>query len=144
VNDLLQLAVNAHGGMDEFQVAYLAGEANWNYFTAPFILARSDADEAYFIAHFDVARGGELPGPGSTRFLAGDDPRMKATIDATAQRLADKRGLVYRYTWPTTARRVRRARSCCARSGWRRHSRARSRRPPVTFERAVASHSARC
>jgi alpha,alpha-trehalase len=32
-----------------------------------------------------------------TRFLPGDDPRMKATIDATAQRLTDERGLVYRY-----------------------------------------------
>jgi alpha,alpha-trehalase len=32
-----------------------------------------------------------------TGFLAGDDPRMKATIDATAQRLTDKRGLVYWY-----------------------------------------------
>ena len=32
-----------------------------------------------------------------TGFLAADDPRMKATIDATAQRLTDKRGLVYRY-----------------------------------------------
>jgi GH15 family glucan-1,4-alpha-glucosidase len=32
-----------------------------------------------------------------TGFLAGDDPRMKATIDAIAQRLTDKRGLVYRY-----------------------------------------------
>jgi alpha,alpha-trehalase len=32
-----------------------------------------------------------------TGFLPGDDPRMKATIDATAARLADKRGLVYRY-----------------------------------------------
>ena len=32
-----------------------------------------------------------------TGFLPGDDPRMKATIDATAQRLTDKRGLVYRY-----------------------------------------------
>ena len=32
-----------------------------------------------------------------TGFLAGDDPRIKATIDATAQRLTDKRGLVYRY-----------------------------------------------
>jgi alpha,alpha-trehalase len=32
-----------------------------------------------------------------TGFLAGDDPRMKATIDATAQRLTDQRGLVYRY-----------------------------------------------
>jgi GH15 family glucan-1,4-alpha-glucosidase len=30
-------------------------------------------------------------------FLPGDDPRMKATIDATAQRLTDERGLVYRY-----------------------------------------------
>jgi GH15 family glucan-1,4-alpha-glucosidase len=32
-----------------------------------------------------------------TGFLPGDDPRMKATIDATVQRLTDKRGLVYRY-----------------------------------------------
>jgi GH15 family glucan-1,4-alpha-glucosidase len=32
-----------------------------------------------------------------TGFLPGRDPRMKATIDATAQRLTDKRGLVYRY-----------------------------------------------
>jgi len=32
-----------------------------------------------------------------TGFLPGDDPRMKATIDATAARLTDGRGLVYRY-----------------------------------------------
>jgi alpha,alpha-trehalase len=32
-----------------------------------------------------------------TGFLPADDPRMKATIDATAQRLTDQRGLVYRY-----------------------------------------------
>jgi len=32
-----------------------------------------------------------------TGFLSGDDPRMKATIDATATRLTDRRGLVYRY-----------------------------------------------
>jgi alpha,alpha-trehalase len=32
-----------------------------------------------------------------TGFLPGDDPRMVATIDATVQRLTDKRGLVYRY-----------------------------------------------
>jgi GH15 family glucan-1,4-alpha-glucosidase len=32
-----------------------------------------------------------------TGFLPGSDPRMKATIDATAQRLTDTRGLVYRY-----------------------------------------------
>ena len=30
-------------------------------------------------------------------FIAADDPRMKATIDATAARLTDDRGLVYRY-----------------------------------------------
>ena len=32
-----------------------------------------------------------------TGFLPADDPRMKATIDATARRLTDERGLVYRY-----------------------------------------------
>jgi GH15 family glucan-1,4-alpha-glucosidase len=32
-----------------------------------------------------------------TGFLEGDDPRMKATIDAIARRLTDERGLVYRY-----------------------------------------------
>jgi alpha,alpha-trehalase len=32
-----------------------------------------------------------------TGFLPGDDPRMKATIDATAERLTDEHGLVYRY-----------------------------------------------
>ena len=32
-----------------------------------------------------------------TGFLPADDPRIKATIDATAQRLTDGRGLVYRY-----------------------------------------------
>jgi alpha,alpha-trehalase len=32
-----------------------------------------------------------------TGFLAPDDPRMAATIDTTAQRLTDERGLVYRY-----------------------------------------------
>jgi GH15 family glucan-1,4-alpha-glucosidase len=30
-------------------------------------------------------------------FISADDPRMKATIDATAERLTDERGLVYRY-----------------------------------------------
>jgi GH15 family glucan-1,4-alpha-glucosidase len=30
-------------------------------------------------------------------FLPGDDPRIKATIDAVAERLTDSRGLVYRY-----------------------------------------------
>jgi GH15 family glucan-1,4-alpha-glucosidase len=32
-----------------------------------------------------------------TGFLPADDPRIKATIDATARRLTDQRGLVYRY-----------------------------------------------
>jgi hypothetical protein len=35
-----------------------------------------------------------------TGFLPGDDPRMKATIHATAERLTDQRGLVYRYRAP--------------------------------------------
>jgi alpha,alpha-trehalase len=35
-----------------------------------------------------------------TGFLPADDPRMKATIDAIAQRLTDQRGLVYRYLAP--------------------------------------------
>jgi GH15 family glucan-1,4-alpha-glucosidase len=35
-----------------------------------------------------------------TGFLPGDDPRMKATIDATVARLTDERGLVYRYRAP--------------------------------------------
>jgi GH15 family glucan-1,4-alpha-glucosidase len=30
-------------------------------------------------------------------FIDADDPRMKATIDAIAERLTDERGLVYRY-----------------------------------------------
>src|SRR5579859_63028 len=32
-----------------------------------------------------------------TGFLPGDDPRMKATVEAIAARLTDQRGLVYRY-----------------------------------------------
>jgi len=32
-----------------------------------------------------------------TGFLAADDPRMQSTLNATAQRLTDERGLVYRY-----------------------------------------------
>jgi GH15 family glucan-1,4-alpha-glucosidase len=30
-------------------------------------------------------------------FLPGGDPRVRATIDAVAERLTDRRGLVYRY-----------------------------------------------
>jgi GH15 family glucan-1,4-alpha-glucosidase len=30
-------------------------------------------------------------------FLPGDDPRVRATVDAIAERLTDSRGLVYRY-----------------------------------------------
>jgi alpha,alpha-trehalase len=35
-----------------------------------------------------------------TGFLPADDPRMKSTIDAIAERLTDQRGLVYRYLAP--------------------------------------------
>jgi hypothetical protein len=31
-----------HSPWDDFQTAYFAGEANWNYFVAPFIFARAD------------------------------------------------------------------------------------------------------
>jgi hypothetical protein len=31
-----------HSPWDDLQVAYFAGEANWNYFAAPFLLARPD------------------------------------------------------------------------------------------------------
>ncbi len=54
-------------------------------------------------------------------FLPADDPRMLATINATAERLTDDRGLVYRYRGARRARRAKRARSCCARSGSPRH-----------------------
>ena len=66
-----------------------------------------------------------------TGFLPGDDPRMKATIDATAARLTDKRGLVYRYL-AHDGLAGRRAPSCSARSGWPRRRRwpESSTRPP--------------
>jgi hypothetical protein len=47
------------------------------------------------VAHSDHAAG-QLD-PLTRQFLPGDGPRMKATIDATAARLTDQRGLVYRY-----------------------------------------------
>lgn len=36
------IATTRSAPWDEFQVAYFAGEANWNYFVAPFIFARDD------------------------------------------------------------------------------------------------------
>ena len=36
------IGTTRHSPWDEFQVAYFAGEANWNYFTAPFLFARGD------------------------------------------------------------------------------------------------------
>jgi GH15 family glucan-1,4-alpha-glucosidase len=54
-----------------------------------------------------------------TGFLPGDDPQMKATIDATAERLTDQRAWCIA-TGPTTAWRAPRAPSCSAPSGWPR------------------------
>jgi GH15 family glucan-1,4-alpha-glucosidase len=63
------------------------------------ILERGWSDQA---GAFTQAFGGEDLDASNlmlaiTGFLPGDDPRMKATIDATATRLTDERGLVYRY-----------------------------------------------
>jgi GH15 family glucan-1,4-alpha-glucosidase len=63
------------------------------------ILERGWNDQA---GAFTQAFGGEDLDASSlmlaiTGFLPGDDPRMKATVEATAARLTDKRGLVYRY-----------------------------------------------
>ncbi len=71
-------------GRDEIRAAIL--ERGWNEragaFTQAFGSEDLDASNLMLVI---------------TGFLAGDDPRMKATIDATAKRLTDKRGLVYRY-----------------------------------------------
>jgi GH15 family glucan-1,4-alpha-glucosidase len=69
---------------DEIRAAIL--ERGWNERAGAFTQAfgREDLDASSLMLTI-------------TGFLAADDPRMKATIDATAQRLTDKRGLVYRY-----------------------------------------------
>ena len=36
------IGIDRDSPWDDIQVAYFAAEANWNYFTAPFVLARSD------------------------------------------------------------------------------------------------------
>ena len=65
-----------------------------------------------------------------TGFLAGDDPRMKATIDATAQRLTDRRGMVCRYLAHDGLVGEEGTFLLCTFWRRRRHSRARSRQPP--------------
>jgi alpha,alpha-trehalase len=69
---------------DEIRAAIL--EQGWNERAGAFTQAfgREDLDASNLMLAI-------------TGFLPADDPRMKATIDATAQRLTDKRGLVYRY-----------------------------------------------
>ena len=74
-----------------------------------------------------------------TGFVPGDDPRMKATVDAIAARLTDKRGLVYRYLAHDGLRRRRREPSCSGRSGWR------MRGPwPESWTRPLRRSSAPC
>ena len=72
-------------------------------------------------------------------FLPADDPGMIATIDAIEERLTDPAASCTA-TWPTTAWRGRRARSCCAPSGWRTPwpSAGRTERARAVFERAAA------
>jgi GH15 family glucan-1,4-alpha-glucosidase len=69
---------------DEIRAAIL--EQGWNERAGAFTQAfgREDLDASNLMLAI-------------TGFLPADDPRMKATIDATAQRLTDQRGLVYRY-----------------------------------------------
>jgi GH15 family glucan-1,4-alpha-glucosidase len=71
-------------GRDEIRAAIL--ERGWNEragaFTQAFGSEDLDASNLMLVI---------------TGFLPGDDPRMRATIDAIANRLTDKRGLVYRY-----------------------------------------------
>lgn len=43
------------------------------------VVVFDSADEEYFIAHFDVARGGELPGPGPTGLPAWPDLATRLT-----------------------------------------------------------------
>jgi GH15 family glucan-1,4-alpha-glucosidase len=74
-------------------------------------------------------------------FLSATDPRMLATINAIEERLTDDRGLVYRYRTrkESTASPARRAPSCSAPSGSRRHSRWRIRlNARAVFQRAAA------
>ena len=73
-------------------------------------------------------------------FLPADDPRMQATIDATAARLTDERawstGTSLTTAWP-----ARRERSCSAHSGSRRRRRLPGEldQARATFARAVAA-----
>jgi GH15 family glucan-1,4-alpha-glucosidase len=72
------------GARDEIRAAIL--ERGWNEQAGTFTQAfdSNDLDASSLMLAI-------------TGFLPVDDPRMRATIDATAARLTDKRGLVYRY-----------------------------------------------
>jgi alpha,alpha-trehalase len=75
-----------------------------------------------------------------TGFLPGNDPRMKATIDATAARLTDKRGLVYRYLAHDGLAGEEGTFLLC--TFWLAHAQALAGEPDqatATFERAVAA-----
>jgi alpha,alpha-trehalase len=75
-----------------------------------------------------------------TGFLPGDDPRIKATIDATVQRLTDPRGLVYRYLARDGLAGAEGTFLLC--TFWLAHAQALAgdvEAATVTFERAVAA-----
>ncbi len=75
-----------------------------------------------------------------TGFLPGDDPRMKATVDAIAGRLTDQRGLVYRYLAHDGLAGGEGTFLLC--TFWLAHAQALAGEPDqatATFERAVAA-----
>jgi GH15 family glucan-1,4-alpha-glucosidase len=75
-----------------------------------------------------------------TGFLPGDDPRMKATVDAIAARLTDQRGLVYRYLAHDGLAGEEGTFLLC--TFWLAHAQALAGEPDratATFERAVAA-----
>ena|ERR1700722_1983128 len=75
-----------------------------------------------------------------TGFLPGDDPRMKATVDAIAGRLTDQRGLVYRYLAHDGLTGTEGTFLVC--TFWLAHAQALAGeldRATATFERAVAA-----
>ncbi len=74
------------------------------------------------------------------RFLPATDPRMRATIDAIAERLTDARGLVYRYRTSDELAGEEGTFLLC--TFWLAHAQALAgevEQARVTFERAIAS-----
>ena len=67
-----------YSAWDEFQVAYFASEANWNYFVAPFIFARGD-----FITR-ETGSGARTGRPGAPCWSSTRTPSWRITADRPA------------------------------------------------------------